>query len=116
MEAGGRCFNITSFCSFGSHYEVSSGSYIHNWLSVWQQYGVISFLIYVFLLSFPVLSLMRLYFYYESKRLILPLALSFYCLLMVVVSKSFVWSYAGLSAGVYLYSLRDLKRSSAWHT
>lgn len=89
--------------SFGSHFSMGKGSYTHNWISVWQQYGIFMFILYVFILSYPVVKLSYLYLKYEINEMLLPLALSFYCLLLVVVSKSFTWSYAGLSIGGFVY-------------
>lgn len=91
------------FGKFGSHFHYGEGSYIHNILSVWQQYGIIPFVVYFSILLFPVISLFLLYAKNEDSFVLVPLAVSFYCLLLMLVSKSYQWSYAGLSAGAYFY-------------
>lgn len=102
--------------SFGSHFSMGKGSYTHNWISVWQQYGVFMFMLYVFILIYPVVKLSYLYLKYERNEILLPLALSFYCLLLVVVSKSFIWSYAGLSIGGFVYIAHWLYSNKAMLT
>lgn len=94
--------NSPFFGDFGSHFNISKGSYIHNVFSVWQQYGIFVFLLYFFIMVYPLIRLMAFYFESECGYLIVPMLISFYCLLLIIVSKSFLWSYAGLSGGVYL--------------
>lgn len=89
--------------NFGSHFSLGQGSYIHNILSVWQQYGFFSFLMYLIIMIFPVVNLSIVFIKKESVGLAGPLVLSFYCLLLMAVSKSVFWPYAGLSVGSYLY-------------
>lgn len=96
--------------SFGSHFQINEGAYIHNILSVWQQYGLVSFILYFFLLAYPLLNLTYIYFKTENKLLMPPIILSFYCLLLMLVSKSFIWSYAGLSIGSYFYTNQILNK------
>lgn len=90
---------------FGSHFEFGRGAYIHNFLSVWQQYGIITFAMYLILIFTPFIHLtyQKLKYHSNSKTINAALFLAAYSLLLVLVTKSVFWDYLGLAIGIYLY-------------
>lgn len=98
-------FNSPLIGSFGSHFKIGSGAYIHNFLSVWQQYGIIPFVMYLILIFTPFIHLtyQKLKYHSNSKTVNAALFLATYSLLLVLITKSVFWDYLGLSIGVYLY-------------
>ncbi|MBE0440393.1 MAG: hypothetical protein IBX57_11695 [Gammaproteobacteria bacterium] len=87
---------------FGSHFEMSRGSYIHNILSVWQQFGGLVFMLYVLIIYIPVIYFVFMYFKAEDKVYLNPLLISLYVAILLAATKSFFWPVAGLSVGVCL--------------
>lgn len=97
-------------------WEGSFGHYIHNVFSVWHAYGIIAFVIYLYLTVTP--------FLYAARRLSMGayrpqiktflLMLSAYSLALVVVAKSVYWPIPALAWGLYISVQRiaDPKRPS----
>lgn len=88
-------------------YRGEFGDYIHNFLSVWSQYGVVVFGLFIYLMARPVF-----YFYRRRKGVVGRFGFSLGCAisLLVLTSKSFVWTYPALYWGVYLgVASRNLK-------
>lgn len=98
-------YNSPFLGDFGSHFELAKGAYIHNVLSVWQQYGVFMFFIYLLLVLIPFAHLTHKKIVSSSSNPVLDVGLFFasYSLLLVCITKSVFWPYIGMSIGVYLY-------------
>jgi hypothetical protein len=95
---------------FGGHIIAngSAGSYSHNVLSVWVNYGLMVFVVYLALIVFPLVhtSLILL----KNKHLNVDLTLAFLFLsavfLLVVTSKSVFWVLPPLAWGLYARAIR----------
>lgn len=83
------------------------GNYIHNYLSFWRQYGFLPFIIFISLII-PVVYKSINYWIFEKKPKEVPLFLfyfTFFCLLEIILARSFVNSYIWLSiSGISSYS------------
>ena len=80
------------------------GMYMHNALSVWQQFGIISFLLYVFLSvrAFLVSGVkVVLQNAKEDRAWRLVLLVSVYALSLVIVSKAIYWPVPAFAWGLY---------------
>ncbi|WP_104470710.1 O-antigen polymerase [Acinetobacter indicus] len=97
------------FGSYASHFNIGRGSYIHNILSTWQQYGLIGFILFIILVFAP--------FFYSLRKILKSMNsyeqalffISTYCLIMVLVVKSIFWPYIGIMFGLYLFVLKTNK-------
>lgn len=79
----------------------SQGAYIHNLLSVWQQYGLAAFLSYSFLCLVSILVVMVNWSSIKScPELELLLYLSVTTFVAVLFAKSIAWPMPGLSWGI----------------
>ena len=84
----------------------SRGNYIHNYLSFWRQYGIIPFMLFVFMvISITYKSLM--YWLFEPDPDNVPMFLFYFtvfCLSEIILARSFVFPYIWLSiSGISLY-------------
>lgn len=89
--------------NYASHFELSRGSYIHNILSSWQQYGLIGFILYFLLIIIPFVVL-SIHSVVRNDRIVNSLLfLATYSLILCFVTKSVYWHYLGLSVGGFAY-------------
>ena len=86
------------------------GDYIHNYLSFWRQFGIVSFTIFCYV---NLSNFIKLYSFIRNKKCRLNEIESFlfyftlFCLIQIIVARSFVSSYVWLSMGAipaYLHS------------
>ena len=86
------------------------GDYIHNYLSFWRQFGIVSFTIFCYV---NLSNFIKLYSFIRNKKGRLNEIESFlfyftlFCLIQIIVARSFVSSYVWLSMGAipaYLHS------------
>ena len=75
------------------------GSYMHNILSIWSQYGVLAFLCFVILMMRPVCFFYR-YRYFEIAKF--GFAFGIAMIFLISSAKSFVWTYPAIYWGFYL--------------
>ncbi|WP_201532116.1 hypothetical protein [Psychrobacter sp. LFX-11D] len=82
----------------------SRGSYIHNVLSVWAGFGLISFILYVLLCFIPFFHciLIALKDKQQTDKFYFCLSLSSVVVLLILFSKSFFWVLPGFVWGLYL--------------
>ena len=85
---------------FGSHFEMGRGAYIHNILSIWQQFGGLVFMLYALIIFIPVIYFGFMYFKSEDKVYLNPLLISLYVAILLAATKSFFWPVAGLFVDV----------------
>lgn len=90
------------FGEFGGHAfrSGSVGGYMHNILSVWAGYGLLHFIIYIYLCVAPTLSF--LFNRVKTDLMLFNIGLGFSCLLLIVFSKSMYWVVPGFLWGIYL--------------
>tara|TARA_Y100000588_G_C14142626_1_gene876794 strand:- start:206 stop:1369 length:1164 start_codon:yes stop_codon:yes gene_type:complete len=101
--------NVWLFGSFMGDIEKnfgSRGNYIHNYLSFWRQYGIIPFILFVFMvISITYKSFM--YWLFEPAPDNVPIFLFYFtvfCLSEIILARSFVFPYIWLSiSGISLY-------------
>ena len=77
------------------------GDYIHNYLSFWRQFGLLPFIIFCYLVS---TNFLKLFFHYKSNSKVNELGnflfyFTLFCLLQIILARSFVFSYIWLSIG-----------------
>ncbi|MEZ2744895.1 hypothetical protein ACBQ16_06830 [Halopseudomonas bauzanensis] len=106
--------------SHGSHFlQGGAGAYIHNWTSVWQNYGLFAFLLYVYMTAVPLIYLFFLYFVrnYRNEFVVIGICIALIVLISVSMSKSFNWEVTyfswGLVTGLLLKRLTELRVSKA---
>jgi hypothetical protein len=91
---------------FGGHVEHfgSTGSYAHNILSVWVNYGLLGFLIYAGLVLKALITsgYKVLFLKNYAPEWFFAFGLGFVSLLLILTSKSFIWSIPALSWGAYI--------------
>lgn len=83
----------------------SYGSYIHNILSYWRQYGIIPFLLLVFLITIALGNITKLIFYSnggDNASILFSFSLLSYNILGLILSKSFFYCEIFTSLGVTL--------------
>lgn len=87
----------------------SIGSYIHNGLSAWRQFGILAFLIYVALCTAPpLIAVHQIVLKGKSDRLwITTLYFGAFCLLLATVAKSIFWPLPALTWGLLAGRLRS---------
>jgi hypothetical protein len=80
----------------------SIGSYIHNGLSAWRQFGILAFLIYVALCAAPpFIAAHQIVLKGKDDRLwIATLYFGAFCLLLVIAAKSIFWPLPALTWGL----------------
>jgi len=79
------------------------GSYIHNWLSVWQAFGIIPFLLFTLLMISGVVFAFRTFWLFGRRATHLDQLLSVLLLLvtvLVLAAKSVGWSHISLVWGM----------------
>lgn len=81
----------------------TTGAYIHNALSTWQQFGLVGFLIYLglnagsFYVPFKRVVIHR---YYYDCTAVTALYISAFCLVLILTAKSVFWASAALPWGL----------------
>ena len=94
--------------NYGSHKELGEGTYIHNALSAWQQFGLVGFLLYIILILTPVLFSIYYIFKDKDKYNIYPLFfISFYVMILCLATKPIFWPYAGISLGLLFSYMKN---------
>lgn len=101
---------------FGGHffYAGGSGSFAHNIFSAWVSYGIIGFIIYVYLIAVPTINS----FYYMLKgdrnpTLLFCFLLSSFCIVLLISSKSVFWPVPALIWGSYCsisYTRKNIRK------
>lgn len=88
---------------FGSHVEGESnvGLYAHNLLSGYVNYGLVYFLIYIYMLVFVLVKSFQLYWNYSYWLMRYSFMLNLICFLLVVFSKPIFWPLTYLAWGVF---------------
>lgn len=69
------------------------GLYIHNIISYWEEYGVITFLFIVLLCIVTLKINIKSYFKYSYRGLEFPALTSIYCILSTVFTRSYIYFY-----------------------
>lgn len=98
------------FGNYASHFEIGRGSYIHNILSSWQQFGLSGFILYALLILIPFITLSIYKVKHDTKEIDGFLFISTYCLTLIFVTKSVYWVYLGFSIGSFLYFCYKYKK------
>jgi len=93
----------------------STGSYIHNFLSAWQQFGLVAFLLYFgltvigFWISFREVVFQR----YHNSLAIMALYTNAFCLILILAAKSVFWPPVALGWGLAVAVLINKRVNSA---
>lgn len=90
----------------------SLGSYIHNYLSLWRQFGLIPFVCFCFLILFSTMKAWKVYWKSKKDKMISPeffflIVGGAFCLIEIVAARSYIspyiWFFIGMS-----FNLRNL--------
>jgi hypothetical protein len=79
------------------------GTYIHNWLSFWESYGLGPFLLSLMVFIFAVIYAIRIAI--SRKNMLSGVALfyacvCFYCVISVIFARAYIWPYIWLPIGL----------------
>lgn len=90
------------------------GSYIHNILSAWRQYGLVSFVLYtIFCLAAACLPIWKVLVGKEtSPHWLLAAMVGGYCLVLVVATKAVFWPVPALAWGLLASRYQEMKCAS----
>lgn len=89
----------------------SIGSYIHSILSYWQTFGLIPFIIVVYLLVLqPIYIAYKSYRNKEKPGSNIAFNLAIYTVLLLAISKSYTWHYAWFIMGYLHVYMRQVKQ------
>lgn len=82
----------------------SSGSYAHNILSVWANFGIVAFIMYILLCLIPLVECSYLFFIKKIKTVEIQFCflLSVSVFILVIFSKPVFWFIPGILFGSYL--------------
>lgn len=91
-----------------------TGSYIHNMLSAWRQFGLLTFLLYVGLILISLWIAYRSVIHHRQNSWITYMALyiNAFCLLMVIAATSVFWAPVALGWGLAVAVLIRTKRGT----
>ena len=100
----------------------SLGSYIHNYLSLWRQFGLVPFLAFLSLLFIFIMKCWKMFWINIHRRKISPrefflIVAGSFCIIEIVAARSYVAPYiwfflgASLNSGIYVYD-KVKKKSS----
>lgn len=82
------------------------GSYIHNYLSLWRQFGLIPFICFCFLLLYSKIKAWKIYFKLKKENIISPeifflITGASFCLIEILFARSYtspyIWLFIGMS-------------------
>jgi hypothetical protein len=92
---------LGSYASYG--HLGGAGAAAHNILSAWVDLGIVGFLYFVAMISFPMIFMTIDFFSKKGRReeLLLTFSLLFVCLLLLFLAKSFTYMLAAAALGRY---------------
>ena len=91
------------------------GSYMHNGLSAWRQFGLFPFLLFSFSLIAAVLSSMKFIVSKRTDSMLwrLVFVLSVFSTVLLIAAKSVYWASLGLTWGVFVAALSEKRDNFA---
>lgn len=103
-----KIINSPILGDYASHRQIGDGTYIHNALSAWQQFGILGFLFYILLIYTPLVMAIFYFFKDKNKYNIYPfLFISIYVAILCTATKPIFWPYAGISIGIFYAYLNN---------
>lgn len=90
------------FGDYGGQVRVfgSFGSYIHNFLSAWRQYGIFGFFLYIFFILLIFIEGIKSVIFHKNQMTKFVLYNAIYIVFVVSFSSPIFWSDPGLAAGI----------------